>query len=377
MQTDVLVLGGGSAGIAAAIAARKMGAQVTLIERHPFLGGMATAAMVGTFCGLYYRDPHKAQVATPGFPIEFATAVSEQYPKRFAENLWFLPYEPKNFERVALAELQEHEVRVHLETTVTEITKDDAGFRINGIESPTLIDCSGFAFASESLGLPTKQTETHQAGAIVFGAEGLPDMPTDLLRLALIREIKRGIREHGFSGDLLRLSIVPGTHKENEALLKLGMPLPFSDDEIAYEKLAREYEQQCLDALHRYFPDLKQTVRATRVGVRSSKRPLGDTVLTELDVLACNKPDDGVAIGACPIEFWGKAIKPEMVYFDPHDHYTIPAGCLQTVACPGLFFAGRNISADERALASARVMGTCLGTGYAAGQLAAQFASVA
>ena len=50
---------------------------------------------------------------------------------------------------------------------------------------------------------------------------------------------------------------------------------------------------------------------------------------------------------------------------------SVPAGCLESGEVSNLFFAGKIISADEKAIASARVIGTCLGTGYAAGLLAA------
>ena len=53
LHTDVVVLGGGSAGVAAAVAAARRGLQVMLVERNAFLGGKATAAEVGTVCGLY------------------------------------------------------------------------------------------------------------------------------------------------------------------------------------------------------------------------------------------------------------------------------------------------------------------------------------
>lgn len=60
-----------------------------------------------------------------------------------------------------------------------------------------------------------------------------------------------------------------------------------------------------------------------------------------------------------------------MRYFKLDDHYQIPAGCLQSSSIDNLFFAGRNISATDGAIASARVMGICLQTGYAAGCMAA------
>ena len=60
-----------------------------------------------------------------------------------------------------------------------------------------------------------------------------------------------------------------------------------------------------------------------------------------------------------------------MRYFDFEDHYQVPAGCLQSASIENLFMAGRNISATDEAIASARVMGICLQTGFAAGCMAA------
>jgi hypothetical protein len=102
---------------------------------------------------------------------------------------------------------------------------------------------------------------------------------------------------------------------------------------------------------------------------------MGKYILKEQDVLQCRKFDDGIANGAWPIEFWGDEKRVRMTYFNRNDYYQIPAGCLESKAIKNLFFAGRNISATESAIASARVIGACLGTGYAAGKMAAYLAS--
>jgi len=65
-EYDVLVIGGGGAGIAAGIAAARSGAKALLAERYGFLGGMATAGMVGSFCGFFTTGAAKPARATQG-----------------------------------------------------------------------------------------------------------------------------------------------------------------------------------------------------------------------------------------------------------------------------------------------------------------------
>ena len=70
-QYDVAVIGGGSAGIAAALAAARRGARVVLVERHGYLGGAGTASLVHTFCGLYLPGDEPL-LAHLGIPSEVA-----------------------------------------------------------------------------------------------------------------------------------------------------------------------------------------------------------------------------------------------------------------------------------------------------------------
>src|SRR5674476_329309 len=97
LTCDVLVIGGGAAGVAAATAAGHAGARVVLLERYGFLGGLATTAQVGTICGLYLRDSTGA-AASPvagGFANEFAARLQKSggtKPLRVDQGLWVLPY---------------------------------------------------------------------------------------------------------------------------------------------------------------------------------------------------------------------------------------------------------------------------------------------
>ncbi len=95
--------GGGSV---AAAAAGRAGAQVVLLERYGFLGGLATAGQVGNVCGLYLRDSARAQptLVAGGFVREFAARLQQaggHEPLRLEAGLWFLPFPAGAFARVA------------------------------------------------------------------------------------------------------------------------------------------------------------------------------------------------------------------------------------------------------------------------------------
>jgi len=125
MRCDVAVIGAGAAGIAAAVASADAGAKVVLVERHGFTGGLATTALVGTICGLFYRYPSIARYAVEGFAREFADAVqvaSQTHAVRFGEGLHFLPYRPAAFHQVAVNRLQQAGVQLLLHGTVSGIT---------------------------------------------------------------------------------------------------------------------------------------------------------------------------------------------------------------------------------------------------------------
>lgn len=391
MQYDVAIVGAGAAGISAAVAAAESGARVVLIERHGFTGGLATAAMVGTLCGLFYRSNSGSRYAVQGFAREFSLAVQQQsqtLPVMFAAGLHFLPYQPSAFHQQAVQRLQQAGVNLCLHSHVSAVeicaekivalTVQASGTQII-LNADAIVDCSGDAHVSMLAGIARLSQAHYQAAAFVFQVTGLPPMESRLLALNMIRWIKRGVLHGDLDPQCERLSIVPGTVKKGRGLLKLGLSEPFDGTiqcRTRYELEARSQSIAIVDYLCANEPELKAlaiTALATEVGVRTLSRSQGIQVLHEADILKCTKPDDGVAIGAWPIELWGAERKPEMEYFALEDCYWISADTLVSGQLTNLFFAGRALSATERAIASARVIGTCLSTGYAAGMLAAEY----
>ena len=98
---------------------------------------------------------------------------------------------------------------------------------------------------------------------------------------------------------------------------------------------------------------------------------VGEYILTGADVVGAKKFPDAVARCAWPVEQWGADGKTRLRWLPPGEFYEIPARSLRAAKLKNLFMAGKTISADVEAIASARVMGCCLATGEAAAKLAA------
>lgn len=390
IETDVLVVGGGSAGIAAAVGAAKQGVDVVMIEKNSFPGGKATAAMVGTVCGIYLRENcPEFRFSMNGFPRQFCERLqheSQSAPVTGSDGLKFLPYKPEAFKALSEGILKECKVRTIYNCGLTDCEIEKTQFTALTVTSGaeqlliqprTIIDTTGAAVVSVMAGLPVIESEKYQAPAQVFSMQGVNENDAFLLGLVLRRSIIKAAQSGKLNPVLANTSIIPGSLQHNEIMLKIGFLQQTTDKPGEQERLNRkgiEYAQELSEFLIATVPCFKTSklkTIATEVGVRTTKRSLGKFVLEEDHVLHCAKFETVIANGAWPIEFWGENGKLEMTFFEESGYYQIPAACLISNHASNLFFAGRNISASEKAIASARVMGTCLGTGYAAGVLAA------
>jgi hypothetical protein len=108
-----------------------------------------------------------------------------------------------------------------------------------------------------------------------------------------------------------------------------------------------------------------------RVGVRETRLIHGDAVLTEAHVRDCVKPGDAIACSCWPLETHGRGPVTNWEFLPDGEYYGIPWGCLVVKGFDNLLVAGRNLSAEHAAQASARVAGPCMAMGEAAGTAAA------
>ncbi len=394
ISCDVLVIGGGAAGIAAASAAGRAGARVVLLERYGFLGGLATTAQVGTICGLYLRDAAGAD-AVPvggGFPNEFAARLQQTAgtkPLRVDRGLWVLPYFPPDFARVADAIVGETKnVQLILHATVAEARAENS--RINEIRAlawnesvlfrPTaIVDCTGEATAAALAGANSENGGSDQAPALVFVLENVEPGLAERGLLEVRRELRVAVQNGILPALCERLSMIPGTGANGRFAFKFSL-LPANPDRALWQQVT-DWEREAralLDPLAKFLTQNVAAFRSARfasvapqLGVRSGRRILGRARLTDEEVLRAQKSPLGIARGGWPMERWTSSPKPEMNYFAEREFYDIPLDCLRPVELENVFVAGRCLSATTGAMTSARVIGTALATGWAAGTAAA------
>ncbi len=391
---DVAVIGGGSAGLAAAVTAARLGVRTILLERHGYPGGMGTASLVHTFCGLYLlRDEPGAVLANPGFPTEMAErmiAATGIGPVRMGR-VDVLPQHPVEFVRIA-DELISAEplIDLRLHTEVIGVAREEnweiqlagrAGAR--WVSARSLVDASGDATVAALLGNGAAMSEAPrlQRPAYVFGVHHVVPMNDDA-RLQTAGLIVEGIRAGVLAKDALGLAFrSSGRVGEIFGTLDLtgGEKVADYDPLDAACLTALEIQGRAtaakavawLAAKSDFWNGAYISHWPVRAGVRESRRWLGEYVLTGDELLAGRRFDEEIALATWPMEFRETPRGPKLRFPEGNRPAGIPLRCLQPVGHERLFVAGRCISTDHDAQASIRVMGTCFATGQAAGRMAA------
>jgi len=392
IETDILIIGGGSAGIAAAVASSSLHHKVTLVEKLNYLGGKATAAEVGTICGLYkYKKSETSEYIVNGFAKEFAeklAAFSSSSPLHNIYGLHYLPYNINAYKQLCLQLMHENNTNVLFNSEVIEVQVTNQLVKSVFVQSEnetiqiickSIVDCSGNSCISQLAKLPLIKSENYQAAAQVFTLKGIDLTNESNLNLVVLKELKKAILNNQLDSSFKNISIVQGSYHNNSVSFKVGIPIAVTNSKGNTEIL----REKAIEMIHLFINHFVTHVAlfknailqhiAPEVGIRVGTRPIGKYILTEEDILSCKKFDDTIANGAWPIEEWEEDKGVAMRYFNQDDFYQIPADCLKSAQISNLFFAGRNISATDGAIASARVIGICLQTGYAAGMLASHF----
>ena len=393
MRADIVVLGAGSAGIAAAVTAARQGARVVLLERHGYAGGMGTASLVHTFCGLYLTGGEAPVPANPGFPAEMAErmlrATGAAGPVKMGR-VWVLMQHPVEFVRIADELLKESGVDVLFHAEVLSAEREQEGWVVRAacrggtvaVRGKALIDTSGDAVLADMLGAPSALADSPrlQRPAYVFGVQGVANGESGLpLAGRIVDGVRRGLLPAGALGLHFRAS---GRAAEIFGTIDLSGAEEGDYDPLdaacltRLEQDGRATASRVIDFLKREAPGWEVAYVShwpVRAGVRESRRWKGRHVLTGEEILSGTRHPDDIALASWPLELRETNRGPKLRYPEGDRAAGLPLGCLMPEGLEGVFTAGRCISCDHEAQASIRVMGTCFATGEAAGRSAAAY----
>lgn len=398
LAADVVVAGGGSAGLAAALAASRLGARTLLIERHTLLGGMGTAAMVHTFCGLFHPDVSRPWAwLNPGIPEEIGRRMMEmsgQTEPDLMGRVYVLRQHPSLFSQLAddLCRGEPH-LTVLSGTVWTGLRQKTSGWELDlyaggnalTVATGALVDTTGDATGARLLG-PGWFTQAEPARlyrpAYISLFHQVGGTRSEAWRLQtgamIVRAVRDGLVPAAAMGAAFRDSPFPG-----ETFMTLDLEAGQGDWDPFDPAKRAQVEQEgrvaslalwrYLKQVHPDFASCPPPVWPAQAGIRESARYVGDYVLTGEDLATSRRFEDEAALAGWPMEKRETARGPKFRYFDQPLPAGIPHRCLRRSELPGLYFAGRCLSADHEALASVRVMGTCLAMGQSVGKTAVAF----
>lgn len=396
-EPQVLVVGGGAAGIAAACAAARAGADTLLIERYGFLGGTLTAVTLGGFCGTHaiVDDTRLARVIG-GLYLELEDRLRARdaiSPPRRHGKILGVPYESVSLKLAADEMVAAHGVQVMFHTHAVAVKGGDGRIESVIVETkggrgaivPTIvIDCSGDGDVAARAGAEHAIGDAGetQFGSTMFRLGGVDIEQASRLSRQDIRDcLERAVADgHPLPRTATGVHINPLPGVVHLNVTKLGDPQgrPFNLVDPAQLTLAEQEGRRQVQLYERvfraYVPGFAQARVidiGAQVGIRETRLIRGDRVLTEEAVRGCEKPDDRIACSAWPLENHASGRGTVWEFLPDAQWYGIPWGCLLVRSFHNLLVAGRNLSATHVAQASARVAGPCLAMGEAAGTAAA------
>ncbi len=422
---DVVIAGGGPGGVPAAIAAARAGARVLLVERYGFLGGLATAGLVAPILAHTAHDSETPIVE--GILREMtermhAAGGAPQWRQACTE--WGVRFDPESFKYVADRMVLESGVQILFHALVTDAVtgSEPDGRRVThllvesksgreAVAAKTFVDATGDADVAFRAGARTVQGRAFDGavesmGSFIHlgGIEGISAEQAERARERLEKEMEAGrIRFYG-SGIASDLSIQPDHYALNRT--RFAADPANVADLTAAEIEFREQAQRFVRFLRGQpgFDGVYLRATSAQGGPRESRQALGSYVLSGDDIVTGRKHDDAIARGSwwidihCPLghtwpvhlcvvecpraeacPFWAAEHESGMrsrnsLAPPAGDWYDIPYRCLVPDGVENVLVTGRCISATHEGMAGARVMGTCMAIGEAAG-VAAAFAA--
>jgi hypothetical protein len=391
-SSDVLVVGSGSAGTTAAIAAAQAGASVTLIERYGFLGGISTQVL-DTFYG-FYTPSQEARKVVGGVPDQVVAELQKHGVMLIRPNTYGagngITYDPEILKMVWETLAQQAGVKILLHTFVVDALLE--GDRVCGVvavgkggfvtlRAKAVIDASGDADVAARVGVPFEGP--NEGGPVQSLTTTFKLINVDVVRAQKVKkdDLHQLMQAAIDSGDyrlprkegsvhITPLAGVMATNMTRVGEIDATDAVQLTSAEIEGRWQALEYFRFLRDKVPGYEHAALGGL-STQIGVRESRRIFGEYRLTRSDVISARKFDDAIAQCGAPIEEHHAGSDTRWEYLPESETYGIPYRCLVPQKIDRLLVAGRCLSADHDAHASVRSMGQCMAMGQAAGIAAA------
>ncbi|HZT16463.1 MAG TPA: FAD-dependent oxidoreductase [Gaiellaceae bacterium] len=389
-RVGVLVIGAGSAGSTAAIAAARTGADVLLVDRFGFLGGTSTAVL-DTFYAFYTPGERPRKVVS-GIPDEVvarlaARGMAFERPNTYGAGTG-ITYDPETLKTIWDELTAEAGVRTLLHAFAFAVRVEDgrvtavdvaAKGGVRRIRPRVVVDASGDADVCALSGAPYEPPgEDVQSLSTVFRMANV-----DVARAEAVpkEELWQLMREARDSGRYALTRIEGSVHRTPHEGVMMALMTRVrnvdatdADSLSAAEREGRRQAREYFRFLRENVPGYEQAVLVSTspaIGVRESRRIVGEHVLTAEEILSAARFPDQVARCGAPIEEHHAGEDTRWVYLGEGATYGIPYRSLQPRGLENVLVAGRCFSATHDAHASARSMGTCMAMGQAAGTAAA------
>ena len=406
-EPEILVVGGGCAGIAAAVCAARRGHRTLLAERSFSLGGTATEGMVGPF--MTCSDPEGKVELIKGFFRELVERMiaeggaleSMLIPNCKGYSSWHMfghqnvtPFNIETLKIVAEDLCREAGVELLYGVTACDVLRRDSS--IDGvcfqakegmilIKPKFVIDCTGDADIAALAGCPVQkgdpETGEMQAASLFFLIEGVDEAVLDERcrtrgweSLRFMDEIEQAVQNGEYPVPRRRLGVYKscddGTWKVN------ATRIPDVDGTCSRDltRIAVEGRQQ-VRAIFRFlkkyvhgFENIRLLGSASMPGVRETRRIQGDFILQEESLVRGEVFPDAIAVCSNSRDNHKGLIGK---YIPSTTSYTLPYRVLVPRDADNLLAAGRNVSCSRPVLSAIRVMPPCFALGQAAGNAAA------
>lgn len=376
-KCEVLVVGGGLAGVAAAVTAARMGCDTLLVERSGSLGGMSTIGLV---------PPAFRKDLSEGIVAEFLARTEALGGKNEMHN-------PEIMKAVLLDMMRESGARLLLYTLAVDAIVSDhviRGVVVEGKSGPQailgriVIDCTGDGDVAAWAGAPFEigrgRDDQTQTQTLVF-LLGNVNVPKLLAVREQIPEFVRQARANNdfgarFAGGAAICPVILGEHGVvNVNSINIPEVSGLRTEDLTYSQVQAMQDALALEAFYRkYVPGCEECYllgTAEFMGVRESRRIIGEYMLSGEEVLSGATFRDGIARGFYPIDIHSADATGDASGARPALPYEIPYRCLVPKKIENLLVAGRCISTDHVAHGSVREMGTTMPLGEAAGCAAA------